>query len=735
MKLRHSGVQILGHVLAHPGALVRTEKAGASSVLLRFFESTFNTMKSSDEQGTAPAKLAPTVLADILRTTCAIAFSQRPVAITLCKNEQFIVRMLELCQSPDDGLQHAAVALAAVLASIQQCRPNLAQHDCFAALSPASMAIDADFDCKARCMGAMSFLLDEVFTRICSGGGAQDGGGGAAFSLSIQSSMSVLRQCQQAWVASGKEASLLRTVTATQAACMCLQKGMHGLAIVSGAVDGAVAQELQTWVLQLEQDLLPTRAHPYSSDPRSEGLRQVDRYLRSCLAGIADPPKPAQATRPTAQGGLGKLRPVADLIRILSKTSHVPHTRCICADGSMTCTAARLMAAQELLRWAVMEGGIDALLRARSTKDTSGPIIIDPISVVLLKCLRLSDKQVASPSALWQACARLMAKLLRCEVAVAQFIEHDGIALLMHVDELTLHRPAASAHFARLRWWRHEHDLVKGCVLDIIESLVGSSRGKMHIMRASRIRDVMMGGLNSVRHQEKTLHVLSSCWQPWALPSAAPTFPGDLECVSEAVLECVRRGLPRILGRMAIMLTSLLGSSSSFISKNATCLAAFVSGLCAVMGSCEVEEVVSFTRVLACSSAAGASRDVILAVDETVRASVERAAERSTDARLVDHALVLLRNVTSAEKSAVSQDARSAMRWTDMRAASRCMCRKSTAFLCVQGTWFGCCVASPRRHDTSVSCASSSQDTLPRALLCSPPRAMKRFSTFSVPPM
>ena len=166
MKLRHSGVQILGHVLAQSGALVRTEKAGASSVLLRFFESTFNTMKSSDEQGTAPAKLAPTVLAHILRTICAIACSQRPVAITLCKNEQFIVRMLELCQSSDDGLQHAAVALAAVLASIQQCRPTLAQHDCFAALSPASMAIHADIDCKARCMGAMNFLLDEVITGI-----------------------------------------------------------------------------------------------------------------------------------------------------------------------------------------------------------------------------------------------------------------------------------------------------------------------------------------------------------------------------------------------------------------------------------------------------------------------------------------------------------------------------------------------------------------------------------------
>ena len=125
-----------------------------------------------------------------------------------------------------------------------------------------------------------------------------------------------------------------------------------------------------------------------------------------------------------------------------------------------------------------------------------------------------------------------------------------------------------------------------------------------------------------------------------------------MAAVSEAVRESIRRGAPRVLGRMAILLANLLGAPASFVSQHAACFAAFVSDLCAAMGSCAVDDVVSLTRALACASAGGASRAVLLAVCDDVRSSAERAAEASSDARLVDHALVLLRNVLLVEKSA-----------------------------------------------------------------------------------
>jgi len=167
------------------------------------------------------------------------------------------------------------------------------------------------------------------------------------------------------------------------------------------------------------------------------------------------------------------------------------------------------------------------------------------------------------------------------------------------------------------------------------------------------VRGVVLGGLNSSRHQEQALVVLASCWHPWNMPPGRRgTVEGDMAAVSEAVRESIRRGAPRVLGRMAILLANLLGAPASFVSQHAACFAAFVSDLCAAMGSCAVDDVVSLTRALACASAGGASRAVLLAVCDDVRSSAERAAEASSDARLVDHALVLLRNVLLVEKSA-----------------------------------------------------------------------------------
>jgi len=683
MQLRYGGVPVLGEVVKRGAvALSRAEKGGATGALLGFFSSTYAALSSSHERNTPSAALAPTVLSHVLQVLCKMAAS-RSAAMSMSNNDGFIRSILELCRLKT-GLQEAAAALVAVLVSFQQCRAALIAHNAYEALGIVCLAQSPDIECKARCMTAMCFLLEDLVH-----GRAAVQGEGDILRLCLDSAVSVLRQCEPVWTDSGNT-MLAPAINVTQVACMCIRTAVERCVASDTPVDVKIGHELEEWVLWLQQRVLQKSSALYFSDSESQAKRQILQTLESCLAVVLNAHTAKGALDSTRSSHISsRLRSILQLTSILDKTSHAPHTACDGQHEGTTCAAARLAAALELARWADMPGGIDALVRAH-TKLAASPSL--GVTAVCLKCLRLSSTHASAPSLQWQTCAQLVARLVSTDVASAQFAREDGVTLVMKL-------------------WEHPHDLVKGCVLDILTNLAAMTKGKMMVSKAPGVREVMLRGLQLQPHQEKSIFLLSSCWQPGSvLPSMSSWQAVELARVSAAVLQCVSRGSAHVMGRAAMLLANLLGAPSTFVSTHHACLASFVTDLCEAMRVCTREdEVALFTRVLACASASATGKGVLEAVRDTVCNSVERAAAACTDARIIDHALVLARNTGAPELECMSLRARHLVR--QVRGATSNAPSRSLRLLCHL-------IAGPQAARLAVLAVNGEQVLL--NFLCSP---------------
>ena len=279
---------------------------------------------------------------------------------------------------------------------------------------------------------------------------------------------------------------------------------------------------------------------------------------------------------------------------------------------------------------------------------------------VLVQCLRLRggrkglgvgrqegregrEGQAAAPWPLWQSCAEVVLALASTEAAAMQLVQEEGVSVLINV-------------------WSHAADAdVKSRVLDIFARLAASSKVKASLVRAPGLREALMSGLGAEELQERALVLLFACAHSGN--STPPVFRSwqhdELASIARAVRACTFRGCVHVLGRAAMFLGDMLLSSAA-IAAHAAGLPAFVAELCAAMEGCKhAEEVAALTRVLACASAASVSKSVLVSVRDTVRASVADCASRAcSDGRIVDHALVLLRNTGSSDLECLTFAAR-----------------------------------------------------------------------------
>ena len=662
LQLQCDGVQALGELVTRGSvALGRAEKAGATGALLDLLESTVATLESDAEANTPSAALAPTALALVLRVLRSMAAAQRSVAVAICKRQTSVATVLRQCGSTRADVQEAAVALVAALAALQQCRQALSESGVFVALATVCLKRESGLECKGKCMTSISLVLEEV--RL--GRAEHMDGEREALAQCSAGALSVLRECEQAWSAPSRGAQMQVVNTVAQSACIAMGGIVQRSSALRLPVDPSISQELQSWVDALESrpraamrvlgesqnaaeaPSVPraSRTHSKEADSGARICGQILLQLKSCLAAVLNADKSQQSMAATDGAKSthvhAKMRGVVELTVIVDKARHLPQAQCACEREGTTCAAVRCAAALELLRWAQMPGGLDALMRSRAAGSLGSAT---GVLAVVLKCLRLSISHSTPPSDLWITCAQLATRLVSAEAAVAQLVREDGMMVLLALSQ-------------------HPHDLVKGSVLDIFVGLAATSKGRALTMRAP-LGDIIVWGLKAEAHRNKSLQLLATWWQPGSVSHEGSTLQHtDLELVARALHECLQGGSRLVLGSVAMLLGNLLASPMASTSSSAPKLTVFVREVCGAMETCRLpEEVAALTRVLACASASVAGKSVLVASRDRICASVECAAGVCEDERIVDHALVLLRNMGTSDLDCIAFRARHLVR-------------------------------------------------------------------------
>ena len=586
------------------------------------------------------------------------------------------------------------MALVAALASLQQCRQALSESGVLAALATACLVREAGLECKGKCMTAMSLVLEEV--RQGREERSAQHGESQVLTDAAASALAVLRECEQEWSSQSKGAEMQVISTVTQTACMVIGSIAQRCSALCMSLDPSICQELQSWVetlqtlqtherapktpLQLrlydsqsaiqngtgttanvlvEAESDSPGAHTKGREVQGRAAKSRDaaaasaalargrilQQLKACVADVfnADQYQQSMAAKVGVTTALvhGKMRGVPELMALVDKAHHLPHTQCGCEREGTTCGAARRAAALELQRWSKMPGGLEFLTRARAA-GSIGPAIGGGVLPVVLKCLRLSRCHTSLPSDLWFVCAQLLTRLVSAEAAVPQFVREEGMALLLALCE-------------------HPQQLVKGSVLQMLLALAATGVGKALVIRAP-LGDMLVWGLKTEAHQEISLCLLATWWEPGggSQEERAMQHP-DLAHVGHALRECMQRGSTQVLGSAAILLGKLLASESS--TSPTPQLAGFVKDVCEAMEACRLsDEVAAVTRVLACASARHASKAVLFAVRHSICASVEYAAGVCGDERVVDHGQVLLRNMGTSDVDCMAFCARHLVR-------------------------------------------------------------------------
>ena len=687
LRLRLAGVQALGLIFGKSGvALARAQSDGAPMALISLFQSTYSTFTNIDEKSTPCAALAPTTLTQILRVLCVIAKGNRSAAICVCENDAFMASVLALCNSNLDqseveheqarDLQSTTVHMCQALADIQQCRPRLIAHGFVEAMSAVCMselhsAWNLDLECQGRSVEALSSLLqDAVSGRAYRFGQemvqgqrlgkckqvvpADDFDQASALNACFDCTLAILRQCSNAWSDGGeKSINVLVVGSVLSKACMCMRIGIERLASGQKQVQLArlrfprekmlafVADEINVFVNALEEDIKDCEE---SSWPCK---RRMLKDLSSCRAAAVQGQAQAEQTHQvllsapntqlsnghlavvgprTSDSGTRKLRSVAQLGKLLD-ASHHKGGRCDCTRKQTTCDIVRELAALDLRRWATMPGGVDCILKQ------------DGLMAVLVACLRRKPSMSSQAESVWNASASLVLQLLSNRAGASKFLHARG-------DEVLL------------KLWRDQGSEVQGEVFEMFQQLMTHSKAGLQVAQTKDIRQLMMTGVRAAQHPDKALLLVFR-----VVEANANTMPQELwgwqdqelVDIAESSRRCTERGVGHVLERAAAFFGQLM-SSQAFIDQHHAALQTFVAKLCAGLHVCQSqEETACLARALAChSAAAGPSKAVLLAVRDSVCSSVESVAKTSSDVRIMDYALVLLRNMGKSSDDCLS---------------------------------------------------------------------------------
>ena len=687
LRLRLAGVQALGLIFGKSGvALARAQSDGAPMALISLFQSTYSTFTNIDEKSTPCAALAPTTLTQILRVLCVIAKGNRSAAICVCENDAFMASVLALCNSNLDqseveheqarDLQSTAVHMCQALADIQQCRPRLIAHGFVEAMSSMCMselnsAWNPDLECQGRSVEALSSLLQDVVSGRAYRFGqemvrgqrlgkckqvlpAEDYDQASALNACFDCTLAILRQCSNAWSDSGeKSINVLVVGSVLSKACMCMRIGIERLASGQKQVQLArlrfpretmlafVADEIKVFINALEEDIKECEESGWPCK------RRMLKDLSSCRAAAVQGQAQAEQTHEvlldapntrlpnghlavvgprTSDSGSSKLRSVAQLGKLLD-ASHHKGGRCDCTHKQTTCDIVRELAALDLRRWATMPGGVDCILKQ------------DGLMAVLVACLRRKPSMSSQAESVWNASASLVLQLLSNRAGASKFLHARG-------DEVLL------------KLWRDQGSEVQGEVFEMFQQLMTHSKAGLQVAQTKDIRQLMMTGVRAAQHPDKALLLVFR-----VVEANANTMPQELwgwqdqelVDIAESSRICTERGVGHVLERAATFFGQLM-SSQAFIDQHHAALQTFVAKLCAGLHVCQSqEETACLARALAChSAAAGPSKAVLLAVRDSVCSSVESVAKTSSDVRIMDYALVLLRNMGKSSDDCLS---------------------------------------------------------------------------------